>query len=193
MGIAVGGFVLILIFTGCLIVCRGKRRRRTFLAAQNRRNKNMMEADSVPGTKSAGLGATERRHTPSPPMPPILQTGNFEWHRPDKYPTSSPEDGSVSGNEKNFPCYSSLYSSPVSGSEAPSSAVTMNQVYPWIVGGLGDTKEGNRHPMSMVREQSGDDIELQRMEPKVDLDIIKEVGKRGYNAGVPNAGESGVV
>jgi len=33
----------------------------------------------------------------------------------------------------------------------------------------------------VVREQSGDDIELQRMEPKVDLeDFIGEAGERGF-------------
>jgi len=151
----------------------------------------MMQTGPIPGTMG-GPGAIERRHTPSPPMPPSLQTRNFEWQRPDKYPTSSPED-SISGNEKYFPNYSSLYSSPVSGSEAASSAVTMNQVYPWIVGGLGDAKEGNRPPMAVVREQSGDDIEMQRMEPKVDLDFIEEAGRRGFTTSFPNGIEKGAV
>lgn len=134
------------------------------------------------GTRPSGLGAetSGRKNTPSPPMPP-LQTKNFDWQRPDKYPTSSPDDGSAS--EKYFPNYSSLYSSPVSGStDGPSSAVTFNQVHPWLAGGLGE-KEGEGRGMgrmAMVREQSGDDIELQRMEPKVDVDFIQEAGKRGF-------------
>jgi len=115
-------------------------------------------------------------------MPPSLQTRNFDWQRPDKYPTSSPDDGSVGGSEKYFPNYSSLYSSPVSGStDGPSSAVTMNQAHPWIAGGLGDGREGvSTGRMAMVREQSGGDIELQRMEPKLDWNFIEEAGKRGF-------------
>lgn len=115
-------------------------------------------------------------------MPPSLQTRNFDWQRPDKYPTSSPDDN-ANGNEKYFPNYSSLYSSPVSASEGPSSAVTMNQVHPWIGGGLGDGKEGHHvGRMAMVREQSGDDIELQRMKPPqgIDVNFIEEAGKRGF-------------
>jgi len=167
VGIAVGGIVLLLICTGCFIVCRGKRRRRAFLAAQNHRNQNMMEQQGMGPygvaamETGAGAEADAQRNTPSPPMPPSLQTRNFEWQRPDKYPTSSPEDGSAT--EKFFPRYSSLYSSPVSGSEGPGSAITMNQVQPWAAGGLGD-KEDGKGRMEMVREAGGDEIELQRME-----------------------------
>lgn len=123
----------------------------------------------------------QKRNTPSPTMPPSLQTRNFDWQRPDKYPTSSPDD-SANGNEKYFPNYSSLYSSPVSASEGPGSAVTMNQVHPWLAGGLGDgNKEGPVGRMAMLREQSGDDIELQRIEPKeVDVGFIEEAAKRGF-------------
>lgn len=114
-------------------------------------------------------------------MPPSLQTKNFEWQRPDKYPTSSPEDSN--GTEKYFPNYSSLYSSPVSGStDGPSSAVTMNQVHPWAAGGLGDKEAEGRGRMPMVRELSGGgDIELREMRPKkVDLEFVEEAGKRGF-------------
>lgn len=110
---------------------------------------------------------------------PQLQTRNFEWQRPDKYPTSSPDDGSAT--EKYFPNYSSLYSSPVTGStDGPSSAVTLNQVHPWHAGGLGDEAEGRGvGRMSMVKER--DDIELQHMgQPRVDADFINEAGKRGF-------------
>lgn len=123
VGVAVGGFIFLLILTGVFIVCRGRRRRKAFL-------RNLQA--SMPQMK-AGPGGW-------PSMPMQHDTGETPISQ---RPLRNWDDSPVTGNtEKTFPRYFSPYSSQFN---SPISATDVNHM-PWPEPALGSTMGSPNSP-----------------------------------------------
>ncbi|KAM0475273.1 hypothetical protein ACHAPX_007027 [Trichoderma viride] len=117
VGIAVGGFIFLLIFAGAAVICRGRRRRKAFLS---KLQVNMPQMGS--------------NHGGWPSMPMSHDTGETPISQ---RPLRNWDDSPVTINtEKNFPRYFSPYSSQYN---SPVSATDVNHM-PWPEPALGSPR-----------------------------------------------------
>jgi hypothetical protein len=117
VGIAVGGFIALLILAGAGIICKGRRRRKAFLRSLQA---NMPQMGPNPG----GWPSMPMSHDTG--ETPISQRPLRNW-----------DDSPVTMNtEKNFPRYFSPYSSQFS---SPVSATEVNHM-PWPEPALGSPR-----------------------------------------------------
>ncbi|ETS00025.1 hypothetical protein M419DRAFT_101778 [Trichoderma reesei RUT C-30] len=119
VGIAVAGFILLLILAGVAVVCRGRRRRKAFL---KKLQTNMPQMKSNPGGWPSMPGGIQHDSTDTPLSQRPLRT----W-----------DESPVTGNtEKTFPRYFSPYSSQFN---SPISSTDVNHM-PWPEPALGSPR-----------------------------------------------------